>query len=145
MDCIRDTEFDDSELYALFCRCSHILQRRVGARASRQRVLSLLSMSGEMTQKELQDALGVQAGSFSELAARLEERGFISRERDEADKRRTVLRLTETGREKAAQSARVGDAELFAALGPEEQEALREMLEKIVEAHLAWKKARGIK
>lgn len=138
-------EIDDSALYALFFRCSHILHRRLGARASRQSLLSLLEQNGAMTQKELRDALGIQAGSFSELALRLEERGFITRERDARDRRRIVLRLTDAGREKAGQSARVGDAELFAALSIGEQAQLRVMLGKIVEAHEAWKRERGIR
>lgn len=139
-----DLEQDESALYALFFRCSHILHRRVGARASRQRVLSLLCRNGAMTQKEIQNALGIQAGSLSELAARLEERGFITREKDEQDRRRIVLRLTDAGREKAGMSEHVGDAELFCALSAEEQVQLRVMLEKIVEAHKAWKRARGM-
>lgn len=140
-----EMELDDSALYARFFRCSHILHRRMGARASRQRVLSLLRQNGAMTQKEIQDALGIQAGSLSELAARLEERGFVTREKDEQDRRRIVLRLTDAGRAQAAQSAQVGDAELFAALDADEQAALREMLDKIIEAHEAWKRARGIR
>lgn len=139
-----ETEFDDSALYALFFRCSHILHRHMGARVSRQRMLSLLGRNGAMTQKELQHALGIQAGSLSELAARMEERGFITRERDERDKRRILLRLTDAGREKAKQGTQVGDAELFACLCAEEQAALQVILNKIVDAHNSWKNARGI-
>ena len=89
-DAVRDLDYDESALYALFFRCSHILCRRVGIRVSRQRVLSLLAQRGEMPQRELREALGVQAGSFSELAARLEERGFLTREQDPADRRRIL-------------------------------------------------------
>ena len=145
MEFLEEAARDDSALYARFFRCSQIMQRRMGARASRQKLLSLLSQRGEMTQREVQEALGIQAGSLSELASRLEERGFITRERDEKDKRRIVLRLTELGREKAGQSARIGDAELFAALSGEEQEQLGAMLGKLIAAHDAWKKARGIR
>ena len=91
-DAVQDLDYDESALYALFFRCSHILCRRVGIRVSRQRVLSLLAQRGEMPQRELREALGVQAGSFSELAARLEERGFLTREQDPADRRRILLR-----------------------------------------------------
>lgn len=145
MDILEEKSLDDPALYAQFFRCSRILQCRMGARASRQRILTLLEQRGEMTQREIQEALGIQAGSLSELASRLEERGFLTRERDETDKRRIVLRLTERGREAAGQSARIGDAELFCALSAEEREQLRAMLQKIIGAHEAWKKARGIR
>ena len=144
-DAVQDLDYDESALYALFFRCSHILCRRVGIRVSRQRVLSLLSQRGEMPQRELREALGVQAGSFSELAARLEERGFLTREKDPSDRRRILLRLTDAGRERAARDAQARDQELFCALNQEEQAELRALLQKIADGHEAWKKRRGIR
>ena len=144
-DPVWDADYDEAALYALFFHCSHILCRRVGIRVSRQRVLSLLSQRGEMSQRELREVLGVQAGSFSELAARLEERGYISREKDPADRRRILLRLTEAGRERAARDSRARDAELFCALTEAEQAQLRGLLQKIADGHEAWKKRREIR
>ena len=144
-EAIRDPDYDESALYALFFRCSHILSRRVGIRVSRQRVLSLLSQRGEMPQRELREALGIQAGSFSELAGRLEERGFLTREQDPADRRRILLRITEAGRERAEKDSRARDQELFCALSEEEQAQLRMLLQKIADGHEAWKKRRGIR
>ena len=135
---------DSNALYAMFFRCSHILHRRVGSRASRQRVLKLLHEHGALTQRELRERLGIQAGSFSELAARMEKRGLIKRERDVEDKRRIVLRLTDDGENAAGQSEEIGDEELFSALTAEEQEALRGILQKIIDAHLAWKREKGL-
>ena len=136
---------NSNALYAMFFRCSHILRRRVGNRVSRQRVLELLLEHGALTQRELQERLGIQAGSFSELAAKMEERGLIKRERDVKDRRRIVLRLTEEGEAAAGQSKEIGDEELFSALTTEEQEELRGMLQKIIDAHLAWKREKGFK
>ena len=144
-DPVRDLDYDESALYALFFRCSHILCRRVGIRVSRQRVLSLLSQRGEMSQRELRELLGIQAGSFSELAARLEERGFLTREQDPADRRRILLRLTEAGRERAVRDSEARDEELFCTLSQEEQAQLRTLLQKIADGHEAWKKRRGVK
>ena len=135
---------DSNALYAMFFRCSHILHRRVGIRASRQRVLKLLHEHGALTQRELRERLGIQAGSFSELAARMEKRGLIKRERDVEDKRRIVLRLTDDGENAAGQSEEIGDEELFSALTAGEQEALRGILQKIIDAHLAWKREKGL-
>ena len=144
-DAAQDLDYDEAALYALFFRCSHILCRRVGIRVSRQRVLSLLSQRGEMSQRELREALGIQAGSFSELAGRLEERGFLTREQDPADRRRILLRLTQAGRERAEKDSRARDQELFCALSEEEQAELRRLLQKIADGHEAWKKRRGIR
>ena len=144
-EAIRDLDYDESALYALFFRCSHILSRRVGIRVSRQRILSLLSERGEMPQRELRELLGIQAGSFSELAARLEERGFLTREQDPADRRRILLRLTDAGRERAEKDSHARDQELFCALSEEEQAQLRALLQKIADGHEAWKKRRGIR
>ncbi len=142
---IQDLDYDESALYALFFRCSHILCRRVGIRVSRQRVLSLLAQKGEMPQRELRELLGIQAGSFSELAGRLEERGYITREQDPADRRRILLRLTDAGRERAEKDSHARDAELFCALSEAEQAQLRALLQKIADGHEAWKKRRGIR
>ena len=144
-EAIRDLDYDESALYALFFRCSHILSRRVGIRVSRQRILSLLSERGEMPQRELRELLGIQAGSFSELAARLEERGFLTREQDPADRRRILLRLTDAGRERAEKDSHARDQELFCALSEEEQAQLRALLQKIADGHEAWTKRRGIR
>lgn len=131
-------------LCAMFFRCSHILHRRVGIRASRQRVLKLLLEHGALTQRELRERLGTQAGSFSELATRMEKKGLIRRERDLEDRRRIVLRLTEEGETAAGRSEEIGDGELFSALTVEEQEVLRGILQKIIDAHLAWKREKGL-
>ena len=93
----------------------------------------------------LGELLGIQAGSFSELAARLEERGFLTREQDPADRRRILLRLTEAGRERAVRDSEARDEELFCTLSQEEQAQLRTLLQKIADGHEAWKKRRGIK
>ena len=134
-----------SPLQARFFQCSHILHRRVGKRASRQRVLKMLLADESLTQGELRKRLGIQAGSFSELAARMEKRGLIQREKDKEDRRRVVLRLTEQGRIAADQPNEIGDEELFHALTAEERETLQGMLQKIIDAHEAWKRREKLK
>lgn len=137
---VTNTGEENSTLHAMFFRCSNILHRRVGRRASRQRVLKILLEHGAITQGELRRLLGVQAGSFSELAANMEKHGLIKREKDAKDRRRMILRLTEQGEEIARLPVGIGDAELFHALCPDEQRQLRVMLQKIIDAHLAWKR-----
>ena len=134
-----------SPLQAKFFQCSHILHRRVGKRASRQRVLKMLLADESLTQGELRKRLGIQAGSFSELAARMEKRGLIEREKDRSDRRRVILRLTEQGGIAAGQPNEIGDEELFHALTAEERETLQGMLQKIIDAHEAWKRREKLK
>ena len=134
-----------SPLQAKFFQCSHILHRRVGKRASRQRVLKMLLADESLTQGELRKRLGIQAGSFSELAARMEKRGLIEREKDMQDRRRVILRLTEQGRVAAGQPNEIGDEELFHALTVEERETLQGMLQKMIDAHEAWKRREKLK
>lgn len=88
-----------------------------------------------MSQQELQELLGVQAGSLSEIAAKLEDRGLITRVRSEQDRRKVYLSITEKGRDIAAQSGEEHilrrRAELFSALTPEEQNTLESLLDKL--------------
>ena len=94
-----------------------------------------LCQRGEVPQKELQELLGIQAGSMSEIAAKLEDKGLITRVRSEEDRRKVSLSITEQGRAWVVQ----GDeehilrrrAELFSALTPEEQSTLESLLDRL--------------
>ena len=134
------SEGSDGSLHGLFLQCSNILARRIGGNASRRRIIALLDERGELTQRQLRELLGIQAGSLSELVARMEKFGVITRAPDEKDRRRIVLRLTQLGRERAREPREMTDERLFAALTPQEREALGVMLRKIVDAHLKWRR-----
>ena len=127
-------------LHALFLQCSNIISRRIGGNASRRRIIALLDERGELTQRQLRELLGIQAGSLSELVSRMEKFGVITRAPDEKDRRRIVLRLTDLGRERAREPRPIGDDRLFAALTADERAQMRRMLQKIVDAHNKWKK-----
>lgn len=123
---------DDGSLESLFHQCMHRL--RHGGRASAQnRVLRLLAEKGSIAQRDLQDSFGIQPGSLSELIGKLEGKGLIERERDDLDRRRSTLRITEAGRAETIDSAPRED--FFSALTQEEQEQLRRLLQKALNAH----------
>lgn len=137
---VRGESGGEESLHELFLRCSNIISRRIGGNASRKRIIALLYERGELTQREIRKLLGVQAGSLSELVSRMEKFGVLTREPDEADRRRTVLRLTDKGRERAREPVEMTDERLFAALSGEERAQLRVMLRKIDDAHTKWRR-----
>ena len=66
---------------------------RVGLNATDLNCLNILSFSGEMTAGELARATGLTTASITGVADRLEEAGYVRRERDLRDRRRVVIRL----------------------------------------------------
>ena len=100
------------------------------------RILRILAQTEELSQRELQEQLGIQPGSLSEILGKLESKGQILRSRDEQDKRKSTLRLTDEGR-KALDAARLEPerTDPFAALSTEEQETLRSLLNKVIDAN----------
>ena len=66
---------------------------RIGINATDLNCLNLLSFSGQMTAGQLAKATGLTAASITGVIDRLEEAGYVRRERDAADRRRVVVRL----------------------------------------------------
>src|ERR1022692_1394911 len=66
---------------------------RIGINATDLNCLNILSFSGHMTAGELARATGLTTASITGVADRLEEAGYVRRERDPADRRRVVIRL----------------------------------------------------
>ncbi|MCD8329182.1 MAG: MarR family transcriptional regulator [Lachnospiraceae bacterium] len=104
------------------------------------RILSLLSREGAMTQHEMQNRLNIQSGSLSEILTKLENAGFITRQRDATDRRRQIIAITEAGqadldehRARRLHRQRV----LYSDLSDAEQEELIRILRKL---HENWEK-----
>jgi DNA-binding transcriptional ArsR family regulator len=66
---------------------------QIGINATDLNCLNILSFSGHMTAGELARATGLTTASITGVADRLEEAGFVRRERDARDRRRVVIRL----------------------------------------------------
>jgi len=66
---------------------------RTGINVTDLNCLNLLSFSGQMTAGQLAKATGLSTASITGVIDRLEEAGFVHRERDVADRRRVVVRL----------------------------------------------------
>jgi DNA-binding transcriptional ArsR family regulator len=66
---------------------------RIGLNATDLNCLNILSFSGEMTAGDLARQTGLTTASITGVADRLEEAGYVRRERDPKDRRRVVIRL----------------------------------------------------
>lgn len=82
-------------------QCGHYLYYKMGGKAGRQRILKELTEHPELLQRELQDILGVQSGSLSEVIIKMEAEGLVEKIRSEKDGRNFVLKLTEKGKGQA--------------------------------------------
>jgi DNA-binding MarR family transcriptional regulator len=95
------------------------------------RVMALLKVQPEISQKDLSYLLDIRPQSLGELLAKLERGGFIERTPSETDRRGMDIKLTEAGKQ-AAERPAVGD-DIFACLNANEQATLSDYLAKIIE------------
>ena len=134
-------------LLELFFRTEHLLHRLevvhfrehgpMGSPHRGQgRVLSILKIQPEISQKQLAYLLYMRNQSLGELLSKLEKAGLITRTPSEEDKRAMIIRLTEAGVD-ASQDIDEGKSfgdKAFDALNEEECNNLRTMLAKIIES-----------
>jgi DNA-binding transcriptional ArsR family regulator len=66
---------------------------RIGINATDLNCLNILSFSGKLTAGELAKATGLTTASITGVVDRLEQAGFVHRERDAQDRRRVVIHL----------------------------------------------------
>ena len=96
------------------------------------RVLALLSAKPETTQRELSYLLDMRQQSLSELLAKLEDKGFITREKSAEDGRVTVVRLTQAGAEAVPSPEQMDErADALDCLSAEEHTQLEALTDKI--------------
>lgn len=99
------------------------------------RVLSILKLKPEISQKELTYLLDMSKQGLAELLNKLEKKGYIKRELVEEDRRSFNIKLTEEG---AAVAGEIDDMPLdldkvFDCLSDEELAKLYEYLKRIIE------------
>jgi DNA-binding MarR family transcriptional regulator len=66
---------------------------RIGINVTDLNCLNILALSGQLTAGELARKTGLTTASITGVLDRLEEAGFVHRERDTQDRRRVVVRL----------------------------------------------------
>jgi len=124
---------DDSDLMDLIDMAGRMAQRRPqsGPAKSQALVLSILAGRDVLSQRELQQMLGIQPGSLSELLTKLEGKGYLVREKAE-DRRGNLLRITEAGRKAIPTADELPEDDPFAALTDEQQDQLAALLRKLL-------------
>lgn len=100
------------------------------------RVLSILKMKPQITQKELSYLLDMRPQSLSELLAKLERQGYIKREPLEEDRRVATITLTPEGQEASldADEKDFNIQRVVGSLSEEEQQQLAAALDKLTAA-----------
>lgn len=98
------------------------------------RILAILNMKPEITQRELHYLLNMSKQALAEMLAKLEGQGLITREVSEADRRVLTIKMTEEG--KAVSAATVAherdESKFFACLNDAELETLSTLIDKLV-------------
>ncbi|WP_207263992.1 MarR family transcriptional regulator [Desulfovibrio sp. Huiquan2017] len=130
------TPATDAELAGLFRLASRLMarasHRRDHAHHAQYQVLSILLENGPMPQGELLEILDVRSSSLSELLRKLEDRGLILRERNEADRRSFIISPTDAARALAPADNGADADSPFDRLDEDERGQLRTILGKLV-------------
>ncbi|MDR3069132.1 MAG: MarR family transcriptional regulator, partial [Cellulomonas sp.] len=120
---------DGDSLAAAVFHLARLLSRRerhgqrggFAVHRGRGRLLALLALRDQMTQKELAYLLGMRSQSLGEQLAQLQRDGLVLRTTDESDRRTWQVALTDAGREAAPQATESGADDPFAVLSADER------------------------
>lgn len=101
------------------------------------RVLAILKMKPEISQRDLTYLLGMSKQSIAQLLDKLEKSGYITREPSEEDKRISIIKLTEEGRKAAAgpDDETLETAKILDCLNNEELVAFSDYLGRIIKRY----------
>ena len=102
-------------------------------------ILAVLDEGSRETQGAIADALGYDKGQLVGLLDELEDAGLVSRQRDQADRRRQIVQMTPAGRKTLDKLRRVAarvEDEFLSALSEKEREQFHALLLKLAEHHL---------
>jgi DNA-binding MarR family transcriptional regulator len=72
---------------------TQVAAERIGINSTDMNCLNIVALTGAMTAGELAKAAGLTTASITGVLDRLEESGFVRRERDATDRRRVIIQL----------------------------------------------------
>ena len=110
------------------------LARATGLTPSQLIVLNMVDHLGDATPTDLARNASLTLATMTTLVDKLEDRGFITRRRDEADRRRMLIRITKAGKKTLAESPDALQQQFqkrFESLADWEQASLIAALEKV--------------
>ncbi|MGN1317711.1 MAG: MarR family winged helix-turn-helix transcriptional regulator [Lachnospirales bacterium] len=125
---------ENKDLLFIMEKCGHFLYHRRGGKRGQFRILKLINEKGQITQKELLKILPLKSGSVSETVKKLENQGFILKEKDNLDKRKINISLTELGKDFLENQTKITKEQekvLFTSLSNNEQIELETLLNKL--------------
>jgi DNA-binding MarR family transcriptional regulator len=131
-----------SDLLGFHLRLSHVAVYRdfvlamaeVDLTQKQCATLQLIGANPGVSQVDLAVTLGTDRATMMAMIDRLEQRGFISRQRSASDRRRQELSLTDAGNEALAEAKRIiaaHEREFTSRFTPDELSALVEALRRI--------------
>ncbi|GAA4606147.1 MarR family transcriptional regulator [Actinoplanes octamycinicus] len=109
---------------------------RLGLSAGDLKTLELIAVDGPFSASELARRTGLTAAGITSVVGRLAAGGFVVRETDPADRRRAIIRATDTERPELAETfARLGQAlgGVITEYEPAEQAAIVSYLHRMIE------------
>ena len=113
----------------------HYLHMHAGGRGGKQFVLTTLHKNGgQLTQRDLLERAKISPAALSEVVAKLESEGLISREPYKHDRRQLVIELTDKGKQCAERFCKEREAferNAFACLTTEETQQLQHTLSRL--------------
>lgn len=126
-----------SKIYTHLGHTGEQILGRFGLNRSEFRLLLRLRMApeGRMTAGELSGALVLTSGAMTKRLDALEHQSLIRRQRDARDRRAVFVSLTETGAQRldeAVDALAVDQAAVWRALTRGEQDALNDLLRKLL-------------
>ncbi len=114
----------------------HFLHLHAGGRSGKQHMLErILNEGGIVGQRELQDTVPISSAALSEVLAKLESEGLVTRTRSQCDKRQLDVSLTQAGQAEAkvcAEKRARFEEEAFSVLSEEERTQLLEVLDRLM-------------
>lgn len=114
----------------------HFLHLHAGGRSGKQHMLErILDEGGTVGQRELQDTVPISSAALSEVLAKLESEGLVTRTRSQSDKRQLDVSLTEDGQAEAklcTEKRTKFEEVAFSVLSEEERAQLLEVLDRLM-------------
>ncbi len=145
---VNPISIDDSPFFQ-FMRLVNLTAKPFNLKFSKQysltlnewRVMMALASYPGLAAHELAQLIGIDKMSISRAVRRMTSMNRISRDPDPGDRRRTLLRLTEEGRDvfmAIGPAAKERERTLFSALSDTEERQLRRLLRKLEDTVRSW-------